>query len=222
MKAIFVLLGFAMILLFLRIVPIGTAASHENGRGFGMSIERPKYLIPREIKLTGFPLPGGEIGLLSDPHFSFSPTSTIVSVDGSPVISARAFTINSGFERADLSQEIILLRDWIHNSTFEYEVSGIGLDKTYHQDSIYLISADDTFVYVLVATSGSDGDIFIVRLEIRGLYDVTVVSKRSRFDWEIAVRNIPVTRSHAEQRRFCESTWRPVLSFWTESLGAAC
>lgn len=215
--AIFLL---AVVLTFpiLRLLPIGTSTAPNKAGSDEVKMSRPRYIVPREIIFTGFPLPGGDFGWLSDPHFSFSKTAELETSDGK--IFARAFSVNPSFTER-LSEHLIVVIDSYSKENVEYNFPDADFSRLYHEDALFLVAENDRYIFLLASASLNDSDTFLIKLDRTTLEPPVIVVRKNTHVWSsllLEIRSSVVLGGE----RFCASRWRPIVRFWKDDLGNPC
>lgn len=209
----------------LRFIPVGTKSpSQDNNPGATRNIEikRGRYWIPREIAFSGFPLPGGDLQLMTDPHYDYgTPVVFEVLDEAGKSIEGRIqnIGINPYFDNPRHVESILAIA--IADDVLEIDLA--RLDATYSWMSrpffggqtggsaLFLIDTYDDRLFLLdVAISASGLKENISEMRTDG----------SSVGQQFEKLSVMVSSGKGEDP--CESSLRPIIGFYELTFGITC
>lgn len=129
--------------------------------GDDISIVRPRFLIPREIRFAGIPLPGGDFYLIKDPHYFADRSSWITMPDKNGALvrlHLQGFEINYVFSKPGLHEEILAIEH--DGKTYEYNIGEFNSRRYIDSKIAYALGFIDSkiILYLPAANTPNYGD----------------------------------------------------------------
>ena len=222
MKIVYLLVTIILSFWFFRAVPIGTTTAMYSVEVPELAISRPRYLIPREIHVEGWPLPGGDFHLVKDPGIGYSMPAEFSFSDGSGSILAMAFTVNIHFEDRSLHENVILVVDSANGTKIEYNLQGLELSGFYQEDAIFVASVSEKSIILLLTPVIGQIEETLVKIPRGEIGQPIYASVSDRAKWDELVRELRHLTAEGYQEHFCKTRYKPVSKFWTETLRRHC
>lgn len=228
-------IGLSAIFLLFRTLPVGSrTVSHisvEPGTSLS-EIVRPRFLVPREIKFSGWPLPGGGFSLISDPHSRWTVPLTVSPERAAPQASRmviQAIDVNYAFDDVTLRENVIAV--WFGGELYEFSLNNVDLVDVSAHDKLHYIGKDGEryfFLMTLLPLELLDGSekfqngvlAFKLSKEADG---AKIVLESDRDQWTGLVQSIQNIPNLMDQRdSFCNSRSKNVSGFWKSDLLEGC
>ena len=226
-SALAVLLAFAA----LREFPIGETILPSLSGADEVRINLPRYIVPREIVFEGWPLPGGDFGMWSDPHAraSIAQRGFLINHSGESVdFYYGAFDVNYRFE-FDLRSHYLVVVKGGKSSKISFDGANL-VPLARDVAPVFVGAVADKAVFFLGAMASDRIDssaetgvaLALVKLPFEDSAGQIVDDRTSQRWTEIVslLKNNHNTDSY--QASFCRSRWRPTLEFWERTLGRTC
>jgi hypothetical protein len=209
--------------LFLRHVPIGNRAIGSPDK-YGHTIGFPRYWIPRQFFFHGWPLPGGELSLASDPHFGkTNPLDASFDIgDGNIEFYYQGVDVNPFFRKELQSHRLLIVTP---EEVFRYDFpkekfvilsNSAGL--------IYLGNTNTSLVFFNTGTGGKQDDsIFLVPIPLKKDRQSADISRVDTEKWHDVISLVSNVEISGDQKAvFCKTRLKPVLDFWLSDLERKC
>lgn len=224
MKVLWFFVAIIFCFWFFRTVPLGMTTVNYSEEASELSIARPRYLIPREIHFSGWPLPGGGFHIVKDPSIDASAPGRFSLPAGAGSIAAMAFTVNSHFENRFLRENIILVIDHSHGTKIEYDLQELDLSVAHSGDTVFIVSVSESslYLYLLLYRRGEEWGETLVKLPRWKSGKAIYASISEEVKWNELVSELLPFAPNDFQAQICKSQTIPVLDFWTKALGKKC